>query len=214
MTITLNSTDFQVLQTMEAQAQSDQIGYWQIYQWLADTLQDRGVSRTDSTILWLRGATEANAARGAMYELIRQYTSTQSQLRYGIPISAATMHATSNAIAQNMLDDLLGRNEPNWHKGDVPDITRIAFADATAVGRTLFNQDLSDTAAEQKQNSAWSGTLLFTLLRSDQTGRLLSTGAAGTLDSRPCKTSAARRNAWDFGGIPCTESLRKRYAVN
>jgi len=32
--------------------------------------------------------------------------------------------------------------------------------------------------------------------------------------SRPCKTSAARRNAWDFGGIPCTESLRKRYAVN
>ena len=38
--------------------------------------------------------------------------------------------------------------------------------------------------------------------------------AQATLKSRPCKTSAARRNAWDFGGIPCTESLRKRYAVN
>lgn len=57
----------------------------------------------------------------------------------------------------------------------MPDITRIAFADATAVGDVLFNKDLNDTAAPPK-NAAWSGSLLFSLLRSDQTNRLMQGG--------------------------------------
>ena len=37
-----------------------------IYKWLADLLETKGVTADDQTLLWLRGATEANAGRGAM----------------------------------------------------------------------------------------------------------------------------------------------------
>lgn len=83
MAITLNATELATLEEMEVQAKAKQIGFWQIYQWLGDLLVLKGVASTDSSLLWLRGATEANAGRGAMSELIRAYTETQYQLRYG-----------------------------------------------------------------------------------------------------------------------------------
>ncbi|GGI54681.1 calcium-binding protein [Oxalicibacterium solurbis] len=175
---TLTNEELVTLEAMEAQAKMDAIGYWQIYEWLADLLESKGVPVSDSTVLWLRGATEANAGRGAFSELIRAYTSNQAELRYGSTVSATQMQEASNAVAQNLIDDLLGRNqEPNgtgWPRGQVPDITRIAEADATQVGLVLFNI-AGDTIAPPV-NAAWSGSLLFTLLGSNQNDRLMSTG--------------------------------------
>lgn len=131
----------------------------------------------------VRGATEANAGRGSTAALIREYTQTQNQLRYGNRLGDAQMQAASDSVAENLLRDVLGEATDGWPAGQVPDITRIAESDARAVGKTLFNRDPSDTAAELQQNAAWSGTLLFSLLGSDQTGRLLGTGASGQLDT-------------------------------
>ncbi|MES2634685.1 MAG: putative Ig domain-containing protein [Pseudomonadota bacterium] len=183
MTIQLTLQELETLEAKEVQAKAGQIGFWEIYQWLGDLLVTKGVGPTDSSLLWLRGAAEANSGRGAFSELIRSYTTTQYQLRYGESLSAGKMQEASNAVAQNLIDDLLGRNAPVWPKGQVPDIDRIGLADATAVGQVLFNRDPSDTAAELQQNSAWSGSLLFSLLNSNQTNRLVSTGVSGSIDT-------------------------------
>ena len=175
---TLTTAELDLLQAKASQAEAAQSGqknYWQIYQWLGDLLQQKGVAATDSSLLWLRGATEANAGRGAFSALIRSYTETQYKLRYGTDIPGGKLQEASDKVAQNLIRDLLGANEPVWSKGVMPDITRIAFADATAVGDVLFNKDLNDTAAPPK-NAAWSGSLLFSLLRSDQTNRLMQGG--------------------------------------
>lgn len=182
MATNLTTSELDTLTTKYAQAKLGQIYYWEIYKWLADTLESKGIVSTDQTVLWLRGATEANAGRGAMSELIRTYSETQYQLRYVTSIPAGQMQLASNAVAENMIEDLLGNNAPRWPRGQVPEIARIAEVDATAVGRVLFDRNQTDTAFTE--NSAWSGTLLFSMLRNDQTGRLLSTGAsASSLDT-------------------------------
>ena len=181
MAINLTIAELETLAAKCGQAQTGQIKYWQIYQWLGDLLQTKGVSSTDSAVLWLRGATEANAGRGAFSALIRGYTESQFQLRYGTPIPINPidkLQEASDTVAENLIKDLLGLSSDGWPKGQMPDIGRIAYGDATAVGQVLFNRDRNDTAAEQQQNSAWSGALLFSLLRSDQTGKLMSTGAS------------------------------------
>jgi len=182
MAITLTADELTTLESLETQARAKQIPYWQIYEWLADRLDAKGVPKFDSTLLWLRGATEANAGRGAMSELIRVYTESQHRLRYGEPVPAGKMQEASDAVAQNLIDDVLGRNQPAWPRGAVPDIARIAVGDATAVGDVLFRRVPGDTAASPT-NSAWSGALLFSLLRSDQTDRLVNSGQVGTLDT-------------------------------
>ncbi|MGE4240683.1 calcium-binding protein, partial [Ramlibacter sp.] len=64
----------------------------------------------------------------------------------------------------------------------MPDISRIASADAVAVGESLFGpaagRSSSDTAFTN--NSAWSGAVLFSLLGNDQNGRLTGTGNSST----------------------------------
>ena len=179
MTVFLNEPEIETVLAMHDQARSGSIGYWQIYKWLADELESKGVSRTDPTVMWLRGATEANANRGAFATMIRKYTATQYQLRYGTAPSDLQMQAASNAVAENLIKDLVGEALP-WPLDQVPDINRIAKADASAVGKVLFNVDPNDTAAENSQNSAWAGALMFSLLGSDQTARLVSTGASPT----------------------------------
>lgn len=110
MAIILNTSELSTLQGMETQAQAKEIGYWKIYEWLGDLLQSKGVAATESSLLWLRGATEANAGRGTMAALIRTYTETQYQLRYGTSIPTGKMQEASDAVAQNLLNDLFGRN--------------------------------------------------------------------------------------------------------
>lgn len=154
-----------------------QIKYYQIYQTFADLLVDKyNYKASDSTVLWLRGATEANAGRGVMSELIHIYSDTQAQLRYNEHVSAELMQQASDAVAQKMLMNLFEEGDDPTSYSKIPDITTIGKTDATAVGKVLFNRDLTDTAAEKQNNAAWSGTLLFTLLRNDQTGRLIGRG--------------------------------------
>jgi len=162
--------------------------YASIYQWVADLLESKGVSSDNQTLLWLRGATEANAGRGAMSALIREYTAKQIELRYGKTITDAQMQLASDQVARNLIRDLIGPATDEWPTGKVPDIERIARADATAVGTVLFStqygmpgRDDSDTPLTS--NAAWSGTLLFGLLRSDQAGRLVNQGNLGQLDT-------------------------------
>jgi len=184
MTITLSADEITTLRAKEAEAQTGKIGYWEIYNWLGDALVMKGVAPTDATLLWLRGAAEANAGRGAMAALIREYTETQYVLRFGTSIPAGKMQEASNAVAQSLIDDLLGR-KPGWLLGQVPQIALIAEADAAAVGDTLFGSKLGHDPLDTAflQNSAWSGTLLFGLLRSDQSGRLMSTGTSNNVDT-------------------------------
>ena len=182
--IQLNETEVQRFTQLQIQATPG--NYALIYKELADLLTGKySVSVTDSSVLWLRGATEANAGRGAFSALIRGYTESQYQLRYGTSIPTIPTSPTdklqdaSDAVAKNLLRDLTGSN-PLWLRGQMSDIKQISLADATAVGEVLFGSqlghDTNDTAFTR--NSAWSGSLLFSLLRSDQTGKLMSTGAS------------------------------------
>lgn len=183
MTTTLTTTDLAMLETMEAQAQAGQISFWEIYEWLGDLLEAKDVPLTDSSLLWVRGATEANADRGSFSDLIRAATETQHQLRYGTNTPEGKMQEASNQVAQNLINDLMGRNS-DWPKGDVPDISRIAEADARAIGRVLFGPEngKSEKDTAFTQNAAWPGTLLFSMLRNDQAGRLISTGSNASID--------------------------------
>lgn len=186
----LTAAERDQLFSMRAQARTDALAgiksYYLVYQTLADWLTIKyGVSATDQAVLWLRGATEANAGRGSFSELIRNYTEVQHGLRYGTSVPTGKMQEASNAVAENLLEDLLGESTDGWPLGRVPDINRIAKSDARAVGRVLFGpeagHDELDTAFVW--NSAWSGTLLFSLLRSDQTSRLTTAGTTGALDT-------------------------------
>lgn len=80
---TLTSSELAQLADMRAQARIEAAAgvksYFRVYETLANWLTTRyGVSSTDPAVLWLRGATEANAGRGAMSELIRGYTEESS----------------------------------------------------------------------------------------------------------------------------------------
>lgn len=165
--------------SMRDSARLGLIGYWEIYQKVADLFAMKGAPETDQSLLWLRGATEANAGRGSFSTLIRAYTESQMRLRGLVPTDIELQRA-SNEVAENFIEDLLGE-VPGSTRGLVPSIERIAERDALGVGNTLFSADTEDTS--YLKNSAWSGTLFFSLLRSDQTGNLCSTGASGVVDT-------------------------------
>lgn len=179
----LSQADLTLLENMRTLARNNVIGYWQIYQTLADKLEnDYGYPTTHSTVLWLRGATQANHGVGAFSALIRAYTNTQYQLRYNQELSDDSMQQASDQVAENLIRDLLGEKLLAT-RGIIPLIAEIATSDATGVGLVLFNGDLNDSAAAEKANSAWSGALLFEDLTSDQTWRLMSTGNPDTIDT-------------------------------
>lgn len=60
MPFNLNEAELSQLEAMETQAKNKQIGFWEIYEWLANNLIIKGAALTDTAVLWLRGATEAN----------------------------------------------------------------------------------------------------------------------------------------------------------
>ena len=68
--IQLNETEIQRFAQLRDQATPG--NYAPIYKELADLLTGKyNASSTNSSVLWLRGATEANAGRGAFSALIR-----------------------------------------------------------------------------------------------------------------------------------------------
>ena len=176
MTITFSTQEMAQLASLELQAQQGN-GYWRCYEYIAQRMEAQGVPATDNVLLWFKGATEANAGRGAFSTLIREYTNAQYAMRVG---GTPNTQAASDAVAINVLDDLFGRNTPAT-RGIVPTIDQIAANDARAVASTLFGANKLDTAFTQ--NAAWSGTLLFSLLNSNQTGRLIASGSSISLDT-------------------------------
>jgi hypothetical protein len=100
--IKLTELELDQLKAMRIQARVDATNgirsYYKIYEMLADLLTTKyGVSSVDSAVLWLRGATEGNANRGAMAALIRTYTDTQYKLRYGISMPDGKMGKEASA---------------------------------------------------------------------------------------------------------------------
>ena len=51
MTLTLNQSEIATLTAMQTQAQAKTMGYWQIYQWLGDRLESKGVAADDQALL-------------------------------------------------------------------------------------------------------------------------------------------------------------------
>ncbi len=77
MSTKLSQAHMDQIALMRVQVLNRKISYWKIYQTLASLLQSNyGYQASDPTVLWLRSATEANAGRGSMSELIRVYSST------------------------------------------------------------------------------------------------------------------------------------------
>ncbi|WP_226595807.1 calcium-binding protein [Marinobacter nauticus] len=128
---------------------------------------------------WFKGAEQANAGEGAFAVLIREYSKRQMELR-GIDYSPEKMQSASDAVAQRALEDIL---DPKRQQADgtwlAPNMEDIANNDATAVGDVLFGGLGPDDSAGGLQNAGWSGTVLFSVLGSDQTHRLTGAGGAG-----------------------------------
>ncbi|MGP4844154.1 calcium-binding protein [Marinobacter sp. 1Y8] len=136
--------------------------------------------------LWFEGAAQANAGRGAFSVLIREYSKRQMELRGGeVPSEFDLMQKASNAVAIKALEDILNPiREGADGKWLAPTIEDIAENDATAVGKVFFGGLGAEDSAGGEQNAAWSGTVLFSALGSDQTQRLTKAGGQGlnTLD--------------------------------
>ena len=155
--------------------------YSHIYGYIAGLLEDQNAP-SDLTN-WFRGAEEANSGQGAYAALIRTYTERQMQLR-GLDYTSQLIQDASNRVAEKAVLDFLGMAGTDRLLSDgswlLPSMADIANNDATGVGEVLFDSlSIDDTARSDTQNSAWSGTVLFSALNSDQTDRLMAAGGAG-----------------------------------
>jgi len=94
---------------------------------------------------WFWGAEQVNRGTGGFSDFIRDYTSAQSEVRNGSPIS--NTQTLSDAIADSVLSGII-------QSGNLPTLGDIATIDAAESVRPDFNGD----------ESAWSGNLLFSVL--------------------------------------------------
>ncbi len=140
--------------------------YGQIAEWL------EGNESAYQVRLWFLGAEQANGGYGPFSDIIRAYTLRQAALR-GVTVTDTLMQEASNAVAISVINDLLRFNELT--------LNDIAKKDATAVGEVVFKSLGEDTA--YTQNAAWSGSLLFSLLGGNETGRLFFSGEPELLDT-------------------------------
>ena len=146
------------------------------------TLTEAERATISHVMAWFQGAEKVNRSEGAFSIMIRTYSDKQGELRYGSGFSVEQMQKASNRIGLNAFIELerqILSNQP------VPllDMQFIADKDAIGVGEVLFNRDANDTAYYENGNSAWSGVSLFSVLGSDQTGRILGSGAENAFDT-------------------------------
>lgn len=131
--------------------------------------------------LWLRGAIRANQGVGLFSALIRNYTMYQAHSRH---VASVDMQAASNAVGDNLAETLKELSISSNDNFYAPSLALVGERDAIGVGRVVFSQLEGQTAFEE--NSAWSGSLLFTMLGQDETSRLYrgsgSDAAVDTLD--------------------------------
>jgi Ca2+-binding RTX toxin-like protein len=225
----LTAEELVQLNALYAEANSSAPGttgrYASVYQYIADLIESRnsfpvlwGIEfplnhEVDVSKRWFQGAARANAGEGPFADIIRDYSSRQSELRYGEVVGEEMMQAASDRVAQRAInDDIL-------EAGFIPTIDEIAEKDAVGVGEVLFARNPDDTASPVEpngRNSAWSGAVLFSLLDSDQTDRLLSAGVPSEMDTLDDLKNVlfavdsfyyAVKKAWDIYDITDIESI-------
>ncbi|MBF9264127.1 hypothetical protein, partial [Paracidovorax cattleyae] len=142
--------------------------------------------------LWLDVAIGANAGIGMHGAFIRSFTDRQGELRRGSAFSTVEMQKASNGVALNFYLDITGRRSGSkvipW---TVPSIDQIAAADASSIGVNLFGSSSAQPLASDddavSENSAWSGTLGFSLLGGFapfETWRLLNDRTRNDIDGQ------------------------------
>ncbi len=100
---------------------------------------------------WIGGAQDVNEENGGFADFIRDYTSFQYELRYGVPLTEAELQGASNQVSQNFFQDLLlnfGGTADQW---TLPTLPEIGGLDTGAAAANVFFGDVSP----------WSGNLLF-----------------------------------------------------
>ncbi len=103
--------------------------------------------------IWIGGARQVNSGEGYSAHFIREYTRTQHEQRYGLPLTDTDLNIASNSIARNFINDIL--------QGATPTIEELGLIDAAPIAGSIFNQVFPSNF------SAWSGTILFPYLGID-----------------------------------------------
>lgn len=172
MAFAFTQTQYDLIQGWLDRGPDSVLHFSDAYQSIAGWLD--GYPEMASVRNWFLGAAQANVGSGPFSDLIRFYTERQCELR-GVDLPAGGMQAASDQVAINALQDILtDRVNPLT-------LERIAKQDATGVGEVIFSGDKLDSA--YLSNSAWSGSILFSPLGSDQTGRLIKSGESAKMDN-------------------------------
>jgi hypothetical protein len=100
-------------------------------------LPDQPPSEYRAAILWLRGAAEVNADSGSQSDFIRGYNKGQYEARTGLTLGDAAMDAVSNAVAQQVFDQVVGGSTHEF-----PTIDVLADQDAEPAAETIFNGNM------------------------------------------------------------------------
>ena len=120
----------------------------------------------------MRGAEQANNDRGLFSKLIRGYTDEQAALRN-------VTERYSMQEADNLINDI--KNRLRDGNANAPTLAEVAVNDATAIGKLVF-KSVGEQDSAFKYNSAWSGTLLFSMLGGNELARLYQEGTSNSLD--------------------------------
>ena len=107
---------------------------------------------------WIDGATKVNSGTGFYADFIREYTKIQYTMRGGLGDAVALNQQSSNLIALNLADDILG------YDGLLPGIVGLGAIDAGAAASTVF-RNLPGSPGDDY--APWAGTLLFPYLGYD-----------------------------------------------
>ncbi|MFA0939536.1 hypothetical protein ACDH53_19210 [Pseudomonas tremae] len=159
--------------------------YSTLYRILTDLEDNQQVDKVDlenikSATLWLSVAIEANGGKGFYSDIIRYYTVKQGELRLGRTFTDQEMQQASNVVARNLVNGLInGSSSDGLAAWSIPSISQIASLDAAAIGEQLFLSSLGPNDTATSQNSAWSGTIGFSLLGGEnpyETWRLITAG--------------------------------------
>jgi len=133
--------------------------YRPVYDLIYDILTDESgfdspVEGLETSVwIWVGGARQVNSGEGFSAHFIREYTRTQHEQRYGLPLTENDLNSASNAIAENFITDVL--------QGSTPTLQELGLIDAAPIAGSIFNKVFSSNF------SAWSGTILFPFLGID-----------------------------------------------
>ena len=183
----------QDVQTLEGFILSEQFS--EVYTFVAnridevrDALAEQGAELTpdeENVFAWFRGVESVNANEGIFNTVIREFTQRQAELHFGSRFpnelvegaeeTAPSIQLASNNIARNVVESLRERLLINGGASvSLPSLEMIGLNDSIAVGSTLFGAENGDNTRSDPTNAAWSGSVLFSFIGSDQTFRLVS----------------------------------------